>query len=166
MEKVEIKESKVWRLITNLMLVIWFVYVIAQVGVDHLGFAVFFIILLAVIIASNLVYINATRLVIDNKGIALLDPQLAMKPTLFLWDEIEDVIPDSLLGKGVVLKMRNPGEFRKKFSMLVRFNLAVRKLIWNREYWIPLTALETPAGEAESIILRAFEQHRAQGACS
>lgn len=113
MEKIEIKMSKTWRLVTNLMFVIGFVYVIAQVGVDYLGFAIVLIVVLAVVVASNLVYINATRLAIDNKGITFFDPQLAMKPTLFPWNEIKDVVSDSFLGKGIALKMHNPSEFKK-----------------------------------------------------
>ncbi|MBN1315990.1 MAG: hypothetical protein JXA42_10995 [Anaerolineales bacterium] len=161
MEKIEIRASKSWRLFLNLLFLGGFIYVVVKAGVDNLGMKFFFIVMLALAIASNLVWINNTRLAINDNGIAYFDPQLDFRPILFQWDEIENVEPGSLNGKGVDIKLSSPNEFKKKLSIFGRFNLAIRKLVWKRVYWIPLTMLEIPAGEAELLILQAFEKHKA-----
>ena len=168
MDRLEIRQSRFWRLAHSSILVIGFIYIIADVVLgllgEMIGFAIVLTIAIAVPIAINLSYVNATRLIVDDKGISFRDSQLSLKLTQFPWQEIEDIVPGSRLGKGVVLKLHNTKEFKKRLDVLARLNLAVRGILWEHVFWIPLIGLDTPAERIETLMLERFELHTDQGA--
>jgi hypothetical protein len=160
MERTEIRASTLWRLVSSSLFVVGLIYLLLQVGFEDLVFTIFFIILFATASAITLSYINGTRLVIDDRGISFRDPQLSLKLTLFPWQEIDSVTMDSFLGKGVVLSLRDAKQFKSQLSVPARFNLAIRRIIWRREFWIPLAGLDTKPEQVQSLILAGIEQYK------
>jgi hypothetical protein len=150
------------------MWVIGFIYIIADVVLgllsEMIGLAVFLTMAIAIPMAMNLSYANAIRLIVDDRGISFRDIQLSLKLTLFPWQEIEEIRPGSKLGKCVILKLRNPKEFKRELDILARFNLAVRSIFSGHPFWIPLTGLDTPAERIQAVMLEQFELHTDQRA--
>jgi|GEM_PF-3724944 len=156
MERLEIRQSWFWRLAHSSVLVIGFIYIVADVVLgllrETIGLALFLTVAIAVPIAMNLSIANAIRLIVDDKGISFRDTQLSLKLTLFPWQEIEDIELRSILGKCVVLKLHNPKAFKKRLDILARLNLAVREIFWGHAFWIPLTGLDTPAERIQTVM--------------
>jgi hypothetical protein len=162
MERTEIRASTLWRLVSSSLFVVGFIYLLILIGFEHLAFTIFFVILFATVSAMKLSYINGTRLVIDDRGISFRDYQLSSKLILFPWQEIDSLTMDSFLGKGVILNLRDAKQFKRQLSVLARFNLATRRIFWRREFWIPLTGLDTKPEQIQSLLLRGIEQYKHQ----
>jgi hypothetical protein len=161
MEEITAKLSIGWRLsIFAIFLaapILFFVYT------GNVSWSVFFGIVLSVPMAINVIFWSKPRLVINEKGIYLRDPQLSYSMVLIPWQEIESVDLKSVLGKNncLVLNLRSTSQLRRRLSILAKFTLTMRRIFRVPEFMVPIKGLDTRSEEIHSLILKGIELYAA-----
>lgn len=105
-------------------------------------------------------YIRGIRLVIDDRGITCLDPELGFKPVCFLWEDIESVTAKGARRKSIALTLRDPMGFRARFPALVRYNLKRLSFFWGGQFLISLFGLDMDSEQIIALVQRELEIHK------
>jgi hypothetical protein len=112
------------------------------------------------IIILGIFWLNIPWMVIDDKGISVLDPY-PWKYTLFRWQEIKNLKETPLLGmSGIYLEVKNPLIFQKNFSKLTNFIFVLRKKLWQYDYWISTYGMDVDPKQLFLLISEKFSANK------